>query len=205
MSTPSLKELWTPLEALISELAELPDREFVEAIQGALETRGGLADAADEVAVVVRLAMHKQEVLVTLAWPARRITSGASDMLESTIVEAKAMSTVLSAEMFDSKAVSKVLGATSSNTRDAASARRARSELVGIPSGTRFLYPAFQLDLRAQRVFPVVAAINRYFEASNDPWGVASWWVTPHPRCMTRALRVLLERIAKSIYDSLPV
>lgn len=171
-----------PLEALVTQLAELPDREFIEAIQGALETRGGLANASDEVAVVVRLAMHKQELLVALAGPARRVTSGASDMLESTIVEARAMSTVLRAEMFDSKAVSKVLGATSSNTRDAASARRARSDLVGIPSGTRFLYPAFQLDVRAKRVFPVVAAINRHFDASSDPWGVASWWVTPHPR-----------------------
>lgn len=32
-----------------------------------------------------------------------------------------------------------------------------------------------------RRVHPVVATVNRALNAVGDPWGVASWWISPTP------------------------
>lgn len=53
------------------------------------------------------------------------------------------------------------------------------------------LIPTWQFSA-AGRVWPVVADINVRLDAVNDPWGVASWWVSPHPRLGGRAPRDLI-------------
>lgn len=40
-------------------------------------------------------------------------------------------------------------------------------------------YPRFQFDTEASAVRPIVAEINRVLGADCDPWGVASWWLSP--------------------------
>jgi len=40
------------------------------------------------------------------------------------------------------------------------------------------LVPAFQF--RNGRVLEAVRTVNVYLDAEDDPWGVASWWLTPH-------------------------
>jgi hypothetical protein len=39
--------------------------------------------------------------------------------------------------------------------------------------------PAFQFDADGH-VANAVADVNRLLDAESDPWGVASWWLTPH-------------------------
>jgi hypothetical protein len=42
------------------------------------------------------------------------------------------------------------------------------------------LAPAFQFAGEEGEVAPGVAEVNRLLDASEDPWGAASWWLTPH-------------------------
>jgi hypothetical protein len=39
--------------------------------------------------------------------------------------------------------------------------------------------PAFQFD-RDGRVLEAAAIVNQILDADDDPWGAASWWLTPH-------------------------
>jgi len=42
------------------------------------------------------------------------------------------------------------------------------------------LAPAFQFAGEEAEVAPGVEEVNRLLGASEDPWGAASWWLTPH-------------------------
>jgi hypothetical protein len=42
------------------------------------------------------------------------------------------------------------------------------------------LAPAFQFAGGADEIAAGVAEVNRLLDASQDPWGAASWWLTPH-------------------------
>lgn len=57
--------------------------------------------------------------------------------------------------------------------------RTSREYLVILERDGRELAPAFQLD-REGRVLQTAAEVNRLLDASEDPWGAASWWLTPH-------------------------
>lgn len=57
---------------------------------------------------------------------------------------------------------------------------RSDGGLIGLPDRDgNILYPAFQIDRYRHRVHPVVAHANRALHAGIDPYGVASWWLTP--------------------------
>ena len=170
------------MKTLSTQLAELPDDDLVLTIGDALMSHPTLRHRSGEVTEMLRFAVQEAGIVAGLAGPARRVHSGLSDVFTQARIEAEARRTVLAEEMLSSTAVSKALGAAGGNTRDAASARRARGELLGIPQGSRYVYPAFQLDPLAKRVVPVVAAVNRHLGAHEDPWGVASWWISGHPR-----------------------
>jgi len=72
------------------------------------------------------------------------------------------------------------LGAKSSN-RERIRSLRTSSQLLALPRGAaRFLYPAFQFDGARRELRPVVAKVNQLLGAARDPWGVASWWVSPN-------------------------
>ena len=77
--------------------------------------------------------------------------------------------------------VTEALRAGGKNTREVASRLRREGVLLGVlPPGARaYVYPAFQIDPVAGRLRPVVATVNTTLGAANDPWGVASWWVSP--------------------------
>ncbi len=56
---------------------------------------------------------------------------------------------------------------------------RSSSELLGLQIGQLYNYPVFQLDTAKNQVKPVVRYANKKLDARNNPWDVASWWVTP--------------------------
>ena len=73
------------------------------------------------------------------------------------------------------------LGARATN-REKVRRLRERSSLLGLPSGSSFLYPAFQFDTVRRRLFPEVVEVNELIDAAGDPWGVASWWIAENAR-----------------------
>lgn len=57
---------------------------------------------------------------------------------------------------------------------------RTTGQLIGFPDHDgEYRYPAFQLDPHQRQVHPVVAHANRALRADIDPYGAASWWLTP--------------------------
>lgn len=96
---------------------------------------------------------------------------------ESTRAEAKAA--VLRIKAYDAEAAEKAL-------RDEGGAQLERliksSALLALPGADGALFPAFQFDETSGRVRGVVADVNATLNAKEDPWGVASWWVSEHAR-----------------------
>lgn len=56
---------------------------------------------------------------------------------------------------------------------------RGEVSLIRLPHGPNWEYPAFQFDLAARAVIPIVAYANADLNAETDPWGTLAWWVTP--------------------------
>ncbi len=56
---------------------------------------------------------------------------------------------------------------------------RSSSELLGLQIGQSYNYPVFQLDTAKNQIKPIVGYANRKLGARNNPWDVASWWITP--------------------------
>jgi hypothetical protein len=70
------------------------------------------------------------------------------------------------------------------------------------------VYPAFQIDREHGRIYPEVERVNKLFSAARDPWGVASWWISPHGRIGAAPMSLLgtadsehLVALARSIHD----
>lgn len=100
-------------------------------------------------------------------------------------LKGETMRTIWSEPMLKPGAVAVALGARVTNREKVRRLRR-RSALLGLPHGNGFLYPAFQVDSQRRVVFPEVRAVNEQLSSADDPWGVASWWVSRHSRLGAR-------------------
>lgn len=104
----------------------------------------------------------------------RIVTAGAC-------LQGEAIRTIWAEPMLKSKDAAVALGARPTN-REKIRRLRERSSILGLPHGNGFLYPAFQFDPRKRAVFPEVRSVNEQLMAVEDPWGVASWWISRHSR-----------------------
>lgn len=100
-------------------------------------------------------------------------------------LQGEAIQTVWREPMLEPKDAAVALGARATN-REKVRQYRERSWLLGLPAGRGYLYPAFQFDQERRDVFDEVRAVNERLDATNDPWGVASWWISPHARLGAR-------------------
>lgn len=84
-------------------------------------------------------------------------------------------------ELLDSIEVAEILAPTSRPTRSVAQKRRKAGELIGLPVSSRpdYRYPAFQLNRTQHRIHPMVRYANMRLQVDGDPYGAASWWLTP--------------------------
>jgi len=119
-----------------------------------------------------------------LAGEPRRVVdfSAAADRdLKQARIAGEARAVILEEEMLSSSEAASRLGARPSN-REKINSYRRRSLLLGLPrnGGRLYLYPAFQIDSEHQDIFAEVRKVNQLLEASEDPWGAASWWVSPN-------------------------
>lgn len=114
-------------------------------------------------------------------------------LIEDEEIRAAAMQAILATPMLDDVAVRSGLmwWGPEADKVDLLAEMRNASVLLALPSEQGPLYPAFQFEPdtpRARaRVAPVVATINAFLGANVDPWGVASWWVSPNARLGGRA------------------
>lgn len=115
-----------------------------------------------------------------------------SERQQQLLIRSAAHRAVLDQPMLESMAVAEALGQSGSSGLETVGKFRRASQVVGIRQGDRYLYPAFQIDVRNRRVAPVVAQVNELLSAVDDPWGMASWWISPSPRLGGQAPRDLL-------------
>lgn len=99
----------------------------------------------------------------------------------SALLEGEAIRTIWREPMLKPGAAAVALGAKVSNREKVGRLRR-RSSLLGLPHGNGFLYPAFQFNSRRRAIFAEVQAVNERLVSAEDPWGVASWWMSQHSR-----------------------
>lgn len=178
-------------DELARELAELSPDELAHAVTDALgHTRA--APWGPAVGVLLRSLLTESERVEALAGEPRHLLD--TDVVESDIrIRAAARAAVLAVEMLDSSAVGQLLGIGIRNTREEASRLRRKGALLGLPNARRaYVFPAFQFDAAARRLNPVVAKVNEELDALGDPWGVGSWWVSPHARLGGSAPRSLV-------------
>jgi len=88
--------------------------------------------------------------------------------------------------------VSRLLGSRSDNPRQYANRLRSEGALLAIPVANKYVYPAFQIDVRRKRVHPEIKLVGELLGAADDPWGVVSWWESPNSRIGDRRPRELL-------------
>lgn len=103
--------------------------------------------------------------------------------------------------MLEPREVASAVGAKSSN-REKVRQLRARSWIVGLPSGRGFLYPAFQFDVSRREVFPEVRKVNIKLSAVSDPWGVVSWWIAENARLQASPASLVGSGKAQELVDA---
>ena len=119
-------------------------------------------------------------------------------MTPSGRLEAEALQTIWSEPMLKAGAAAVALGARATDREKVRRLRR-QSTLLGLPDGDGFCYPAFQFDSRRRDVFPEVRAVNELLASVEDPWGVASWWMSRNSRLGVRPADLVGSRRANDL------
>lgn len=108
-----------------------------------------------------------------------------ADLVDDTIAQADlekaARRHILDHPMLTAGEVAAVLRRPPSD-RTVASRLRTAGKVVALLVGNSYRYPAFQFDDATASVRDAVAAVNTALGAASDPWGVASWWLSPSTR-----------------------
>ena len=137
------------------------------------------------------LLAHRHDFAWQIAGEPRLVIDAAE---QQAMTQAKllgeAIDAIWRAPMFEPKDAAVALGAKASN-REKVRTHRERSWLLGLPRDRRYLYPAFQFDPLRRDVFPEVRTVNELLGAADDPWGVASWWVSTNARIDTAPLELV--------------
>lgn len=204
------------LYATAQALQDLPDQDLAKAVEVAVSAKIGraggqlvqdfiatalLVDTTLPAAIPVASPLvtasvvepgDRASLIDELAGIPRDIVDRVSPDDVALAIEAAAHRAVLAERMYTSRAVADAVGSTAHNPRQAARELRGSGRIVAVQAGHKFLHPAFQFDLQHHRVHPVVAQVNQLLGAADDPWGVASWWVTPTPRLTGQAPKELI-------------
>ena len=176
--------LTTP-DDLSTALASLPDEDVAVVIERVLDERRATGRTVGH-EVPLRALLHLTFTGDSTARtvPPRNVYDTVLDAFRDQDVLALAQSAVLDVAMLTATGVVQALHARARNPRELASRLRQGGTLLGLlaPGARSCVYPAFQVDPVAGRVRPTVAAVNTALGALEDPWGVGSWWVSPHAR-----------------------
>lgn len=125
---------------------------------------------------------HQDELTHQIAGKPRDVidAAGLVEMAQAKI-RGEAIAAIWRVPMLEPKDAAVALGAKPTN-RERVRQHRERSWLVGLPRDRGYMYPAFQFDLLRREVFSEVRYVNELLGAANDPWGVASWWISKNAR-----------------------
>lgn len=178
---------------VLARLVDLDASDFGDTVAAAIRQRTGSAQNLVLISALLDEALTANEQVAAASGRATDVRSALEQVQLSKHIRTQAHRAVLAQPMLDSSAVSKALGRSGNNAREAASKLRLAGKLLGVQDTTNaYLFPAWQIDQAGRRVFPVAAEINLLLDALDDPWGVASWWISPTDRLNGDAPKDLL-------------
>lgn len=157
------------------------------AIEALLQVVSNLSDTRrQDVLRVLRRALAAEDVVTTLA--GEPMMWSESTLLERAQTEGEAKQLIFQQPMLSSDAVGTFMGTSAgSNRRKYANTLRRQSKVLGLPFKNSYVYPAFQFDEARRCIHKPVIDVNQRMDALRDPFGVASWWITPSERLGERA------------------
>lgn len=163
---------------ILHDLEDLPAQQVAQIFRQLLQP----SQAEFAQALRVHAALTTQVEVERLSGEPQQVHAESDRLLGDQPIKAEVHAVVLDQDFLDSSGVGLALGASGVNKREAASDLRRSGALVGLPVRNKYLYPGFQIDESKARVHPVAADVNRLLDASDDPWGVTSWWMSGQPR-----------------------
>lgn len=195
--------MWAASEPALAHMAAaftgmLDEKGLIEAVSRLVDVSPRLRKIHGEVETLLRAALLRDVIENEIGGEPRRVL-GEDEVMDADelLMEARAAGEVrrqiVQEEMLDAGAVSRLLGSRSVNPRQYANKLRRRAEIIGLRHRNQYLFPAFQFDRDRGRVDPVVLEINQLLRAGDDPWGVASWWLSPNDRLGGRAPKDALQ------------
>lgn len=187
---PSVQNMWGSGDNLLlllhEKASDLNPDEVIDTAADIASCHPGLSGRETELRSLLAWESSKANMVRELAGGPRRLLTAAELEEELQVrIASEAVADIWQEEVLEPRQVAVALGAKETNREKVASLRR-RSVLLGIPRDARYLYPAFQLDLRRRRIFPEVWKVNEVLGAADDPWGVASWWFATNDRLSAR-------------------
>lgn len=186
-------ELMVAWQALTEGLRKrLPGSRWIDLAAHTAANHPGLRGRGQAVRALLAVEAGWQDLVERVAGAPRHVAD-LDQVTDSSLKQARiageAVAAIWDEELLPSAEVARRLGAKPSNREKVNSLRR-RSSLLGLPRdrGRLYLYPAFQIDVTRQEIYPQVMEVNRLLDAAADPWGVASWWVSVNGRLDARPL-----------------
>lgn len=159
---------------LVHAIDTLPDDQLRDVIGRSLQHRPNLRLVRDQITALLAMGPNLDANLNVRL----HIGELAAAAAQARIVADATSSLLNEHPMLDSTAVSRVLGKAPSS-RNTASRLAGAGKVIALPVGQARQYPRFQFDAARRQVRPIVAEINQLLDAAGDPWGVASWWLSP--------------------------
>lgn len=160
------------------DLDALDDDRFTAEVERQVRVRAPRSHGSGAVAELIRALLASERLSESVAGSPRALLDEPDQVVAAARLAGEARRTVLQQPLLTATAVARLLGSTARNTRQVASGLRSRGDLLGVPRGRAYLYPAFQIDPDRQVLRESVATVNRLLHAREDPWGAASWWVS---------------------------
>ncbi|KAF0958017.1 hypothetical protein [Rhodococcus sp. T7] len=158
-------------------LSDLSTPELIDVVASELAARPEMHLVRNQVTALLAMA----PTLTDRTQAARIGADLVDDAITQADLEQAARRHILDHPMLTAGQVAAVLHRPAAD-RTVASRLRTTGKVVALPVGNGYRYPAFQFDEPTASVRGAVAAINTALGAATDPWGVASWWLSPSTR-----------------------
>lgn len=162
------------------------ETEFLDAAASVAARHTALKGQEDRLQGLLRLLTLRGDLARKLGGEPLDVLDGFERTIAAgAYLQGEAIRTIWAEPMLKAKDTAVALGVRATNREKVRRLRR-RSSILGLPHGNGYLYPAFQFDSRKRDVFPEVRSVNEQLLAVDDPWGVASWWMSRHSRLGAR-------------------
>lgn len=154
------------------------DHEFIARMRAELNSRPSMRLVASRITRIMLAGQIAQDD------PILELIES-DNILDEKAVLSDAVEHILSFPHLSARDVADRYGKTWANPSDALRKLSAKGEVIGLKRGGKFRYPEFQFSL-SDEASRIIREGNVLLGARDDPWGVASWWLSPNPSTRDR-------------------